>query len=109
MAKTNDRFMMLFIFFDLPTKTKKERKAYSDFRKFLKQSGFIMLQYSVYVRICKGQANIDTNVKRVKSALPSVGHVRSLQVTDNQYYRMEILLGTQKEEEKNGTVQLALL
>ena len=40
-----------FIFFDLPTGTPRERKAYMQFRKYLLHAGYDMLQYSVYVRI----------------------------------------------------------
>ena len=40
-----------FIFFDLPTGTPRERKAYMQFRKYLLNAGYDMLQYSVYVRI----------------------------------------------------------
>ena len=42
-----NRFMRVMVFFDLPVKTKKDRKAYTDFRKFLIKDGFIMVQYSV--------------------------------------------------------------
>lgn len=43
--------MRVIIFFDLPTGTPVERKAYMQFRKYLLNAGYDMLQYSVYVRI----------------------------------------------------------
>ena len=48
------KYMWLFVFFDLPTKTKADKKKYTKFRRFLLQDGFIMMQYSIYTRICKG-------------------------------------------------------
>ena len=42
------RIMWVLVFFDLPTGTKKERKAYSDFRDALVKDGFTMFQYSIY-------------------------------------------------------------
>ena len=45
------RIMRVIIFFDLPTGTPVERKAYMQFRKYLLNAGYDMLQYSVYVRI----------------------------------------------------------
>ena len=39
--------MRILVFFDLPTETAKDRKNYSQFRKFLIKEGFIMMQESV--------------------------------------------------------------
>ena len=46
------KVMRLICMFDLPTDTAKEKKAYRIFRKKLIQEGFVMMQYSVYVRVC---------------------------------------------------------
>ena len=46
------RIMWVLVLFDLPTETKKEKKAYSDFRKNLQRDGFTMFQFSIYVRHC---------------------------------------------------------
>lgn len=105
---TGSKYMWIFVFFDLPTKTKKERKEYTDFRKFLLKNGFIMMQFSVYARICKGDDSVATHKKRVKTHLPPKGHVRMLSITDLQYSKMETLIGEKKEEEKLGKKQLLL-
>jgi len=105
---SESRFMWIFVFFDLPTKTKKERKRYTDFRRFLLKDGFIMMQFSVYARICKGNDSVNTHKKRVKEHLPSRGNIRMLSITDLQYSKMEILIGVKKEEEKLGRKQLLL-
>jgi len=102
------KFMWVFVFFDLPTKTKKERKKYTDFRRFLLKDGFIMMQFSVYSRICKGDDSVDTHKKRVKEHLPPKGHIRMLSITDLQYSKMETLIGEKKEEEKLEKKQLLL-
>lgn len=102
------KFMWIFVFFDLPTKTKKERKKYTDFRKFLLKDGFIMMQFSVYSRICKGDDSVQTHKKRVKEHLPPKGHIRMLSITDLQYSKMETLIGEKKEEEKLEKKQLLL-
>lgn len=48
------RIMRLMIMFDLPVETSEERKEYRKFRKNLINEGFIMIQYSVYVKsLCK--------------------------------------------------------
>lgn len=92
------RVMWILVFFDLPTETEKDRKAYTRFRKELMKDGFTMFQFSIYVRHCPSKENMDVHVKRVKSILPSKGHVGILKITDKQFEMMEIFYGKQKEE-----------
>jgi CRISPR-associated protein Cas2 len=101
--------MWLFCFFDLPVKTKEERKAATGFRKFLVTDGFNMLQFSVYVRVCKDQDGADKHIARICRNLPRKGSVRSLIITERQYARMKTLLGEKKAHEKPAGDQLLLL
>lgn len=103
------RFVWLFVFFDLPVGTKAERRLASKFRMFLKDDGFLMLQFSVYVRVCRGDDGAAVHVRRITHALPGKGSVRALQVTDRQYARMHLLLGTQAKTERVAPQQLVLL
>lgn len=77
--------MWLFVFFDLPVITKKERKIANLFRKNLMKDGFVMLQYSVYIRHCASRESLAVHIKRVKSIVPETGLVTLLNVTDKQY------------------------
>ena len=61
------RIMWILVFFDLPTETKKERKAASDFRNKLQKDGFTMFQFSIYIRHCASAENAEVHVKRIKS------------------------------------------
>lgn len=101
--------MRMLVFFDLPTLTKENKKNAQNFRQFLLKEGYIMLQWSVYSRICKGQHEVDTHSKRLKASLPEEGSIRLLTVTEKQYANMEILLGPVKKTEKIGATQLLLL
>lgn len=101
--------MWLFVFFDLPVGTKGERRAATRFRNFLKDDGYMMLQWSVYARVCRGEEAVDKHVQRVKKNLPSKGSVRALQVTDKQYARMRLMLGEAKKNEKVAPQQMVLL
>ena len=96
----NEKFMRLIVFFDLPTKTKKDRKVYTLFRKKLMENGFFMLQYSVYCRICKGVQLSKKYIEYVKKVTPSKGNIRILQVTDKQFSSMELIVGVKTNEEK---------
>ncbi len=93
------RIMWILVFFDLPTETKKERKAYADFRKKLIKDGFSMFQFSIYMRHCSSSENMDVHIKRVKRSLPEKGSVGILTVTDKQFGSMELYYG-QKEQPK---------
>ena len=101
--------MWLMVFFDLPVKTKPERKAATDFRQFLLKDGYIMLQFSVYSRLCHGHGGVNKHLNRLVSNLPPDGSIRALQVTDRQFARMKLLLGKRKTAEKLGHGQLVLL
>ena len=103
------RIMWLFVFFDLPVGTKPERAAATRFRNFLKDDGYIMIQFSVYARVCRGEEAVDKHVARVTKNLPQKGSVRALQVTERQYSRMKLLIGTRKKNEKVASQQLLLL
>ncbi len=83
--------MWVLVLFDLPTETKKERKAYAKFRKDLINDGFTMFQFSIYLRHCTSAENADVHIRRVKNALPEFGKVGILRITDKQFGEMEIL------------------
>jgi CRISPR-associated protein Cas2 len=96
--------MRLIVFFDLPVNTRRERKAYARFRKFLLKDGYTMLQYSVYTRICNGEDAVQKHLRRLKENLPNVnGAIRSLKITEKQFENMDILLGVATVEENLGT------
>jgi CRISPR-associated protein Cas2 len=78
------------VFFDLPTETKKERKAAAKFRKNLLEDGFTMFQFSIYLRHCPSAENADVHIKRVKRMLPEFGKVGIMRVTDKQFGDMEL-------------------
>ena len=101
--------MWLMVLFDLPVQTKKQRRVAAKFRKFLVDDGYLMLQFSVYARICRGQDAVAKHSRRLGNALPDEGSVRSLQFTDAQFARMKTLVGTRRPEETIGTDQMVLL
>lgn len=102
------RIMWTLVMYDLPTETKKDRKAASRFRKDLMTDGFSMFQFSMYVRHSSSSENADVHVKRVKRSLPEHGKVGILQITDKQFGQMEIFYGTKPVELPNVPQQLEL-
>lgn len=93
--------MRILVFFDLPVKTAKEKKTYTQFRRALLKDGYYMIQYSVYGRLCNGIDSVEKYANRLKSFVPAVGSVRVLTVTEKQYASIMIFAGEKKEREKD--------
>ena len=89
--------MWVVVMFDLPVVEKAERKAATGFRNALLDLGFEMAQFSVYMRFCTSQTQIDTYGKYVETALPEGGKVNILQFTDKQYERIISFHGKAKQ------------
>jgi CRISPR-associated protein Cas2 len=95
-----EKFKMgwLVVCFDLPVGTKEQRKRATDFRKFLLDDGYQMIQWSVYARACVTFARQETHVARVKSNLPPEGSVRAIFVTRAQWERSFVIHGNPATE-----------
>ena len=102
------RIMWVLVLLDLPTETKKEKKAYTDFRKNLQKDGFTMFQFSIYLRHCMSIENANVHIKRVKKFLPEKGHVGIMCITDKQFGMMELFYGKSEETKKTEGQQLEL-
>lgn len=101
--------MRIIVFFDLPVVKKRERKIYAQFRRFLLNDGYDMIQYSVYSRLCNGIDMTNKHLKRLTTSLPEKGSIRCLTITEKQYSEMKFLVGkpTIKEKKVNAN-QLSL-
>jgi CRISPR-associated protein Cas2 len=102
------RIMWTLVMYDLPTETKKERKAAARFRKDLIQDGFSMFQFSTYIRHSASSENADVHKRRVKNLLPEHGKVGILQITDKQFGQIELFYGAKKHDLPNVPQQLEL-
>ena len=102
------RIMWVLVFFDLPTDTKKERKNAALFRKRLIEDGFVMFQFSIYMRHCPSSENAQAYINRVKSFLPDLGQVGILCITDKQFDNIEVFTGSKTVQTKSQPMQLEL-
>ena len=98
-----NRNMRILVFFDLPVITKKQRKNYATFRKFLVKDGYNMLQYSVYCRITRNHDDAQKHINRLCRNLPPEGSVRVMLITEKQYGAMEVLVGKMTASENHLT------
>ena len=100
--------MWIVVMFDLPVVEKAERKAATDFRNSLLDMGFEMSQFSVYMRFCTSQSQIDTYCTQVEKSLPTGGKVNILQFTDKQYERIITFQGKAKQPALKSPDQFSL-
>lgn len=89
----NYKFMRLLLFFDLPTETSKNRLDYTRFHKFLIKNGFIMMQKSVYSKLVINNVTSTAVKTKISKNLPPAGIIELLEVTENQFSRIEYLIG----------------
>jgi CRISPR-associated protein Cas2 len=89
----------LMVAFDLPVGTKGQRKAATNFRGFLLDDGYQMVQFSVYARACVSFARQETHIDRLRKHLPPEGSVRAIFVTRSQWEHSFIIQGSPAKAE----------
>lgn len=101
--------MRVLVFFDLPVITAEQRRDYSKFRKYLLKSGFMMLQESVYCKLALNGTAVNSIVDNVHKNKPAEGLIQLLTVTEKQYSRMDIVVGSSKNEVLDSDERLVIL
>ncbi len=102
------RIMWLFVMFDLPVVTKKERKQAMGFRNNLLDLGFEMSQFSVYVKYCASGDRAEFVGVRIQRQLPPGGKVDILTITDKQFTNMKRFYATSRIKNDGKVDQLHL-
>lgn len=87
------RFMRVIVMFDLPTDTSMDRRHYRWFRKFLIDEGFIMMQESVYTKICLNMHSVNKVELNIQKNRPPKGIVQVMNVTEKQFASMKLVVG----------------
>jgi CRISPR-associated protein Cas2 len=101
--------MRVIVFFDLPTLTSLDRREYTKFRKYLLKAGFLMEQESVYSKLVVNSAAADALAGNVKKNAPDKGLVQLMRVTENQYAKMEYIVGSRKTDVIDSGERLVIL
>lgn len=102
------RIMWVMSLFDLPVKTKLERKLAHDFRDFLVKEGFQMAQFSVYARFTTSREQMETLLKKIQRNMPPRGKVDIITFTDKQYEQIVSLRGKSDSGRPKKPDQLCL-
>lgn len=92
------RYMRVLVFFDLPMLSSEDKKAYTRFRKFLINDGYMMLQESVYCKLAMNQNAANALILRLKQNKPSAGLVQALVITEKQFANIELIIGDKSND-----------
>lgn len=103
------RFMRVIVMFDLPMETSSNAREYRRFRKFLIKSGFIMMQQSVYSKLTLNATASNMVAENIRKNKPNDGLVQLLIVTENQYNRMEFIVGKKNYDVLENNERLIVL
>lgn len=101
--------MRVMIFFDLPTLTLADRRAYTRFRKYLIKSGFLMEQESVYSKIVVNSSAAEALAQSVKNNAPTNGLIQLMKITEKQYAKMDYIAGMKKHDVLESDERLVIL
>lgn len=100
--------MWMIVMFDLPVDTKAAIREANDFRKRIKNDGFMRMQLSVYSRHCPSRENADVHEQRVRKILPPDGEVRIIRITDKQFGKMKVFHGKRRKATEKAPKQLQM-
>lgn len=104
-----DRFVRTIVFFDLPNVHYKDKRSYILFRRFLLNEGFVMMQESVYSKICLNSTQSDLLYERVKKNAPKKGLIQILTITERQYAGIRYITGTHNSKIIDSESRLVVL
>lgn len=102
------RIVWIMALFDLPVGTKTERKRATKFREFLLDEGFLMMQFSCYIRFSASREHADAVTGRVGRACPRSGKVDVIWFTDKQYSNIRTYRGPNRDAKPGKPEQLTL-
>lgn len=101
--------MRVLVLFDLPVKTYENMRAYRMFRSFLIKQGFMMLQESVYCKLVLNGSMAAVVTANIHKNAPDNGLVQILTVTEKQYAKMDLVIGTNNTNVLNTDERLVIL
>lgn len=104
-----NRFMRIIAIFDLPMITNEEKRNYRKFVKYLKNEGYIRIQYSVYSKLCINNNSCSTASKKLENNAPKDGDIRYMIITENQYLSIANINNVYSLQERITTMDRTII
>jgi len=108
MAKNDETGMWNLVLFDLPVKTRIQRREATRFRKLLIDLGWSMEQYSVYVRYVPTGMSVVPEVQAMRGSVPAQGRVEIVSITDRQWSKAIRFFNASPENPPEAPEQLTI-
>lgn len=89
--------------YDLDFSSPEAVKKYQIFHKALVRRGWIMLQYSVYMKMVHTAQQGLNSIQQLKQFLPPNGNIRIIKITNQQYMQMTLMRGNKNINESLNT------
>jgi len=99
----------VLVMFDLPVKTKEERREATRYRKMLLDLGFSQVQFSIYSKYLVNATGVRSLIPWIKGGVPPSGEVRMLRLTDEQWAGTYRYYGTKQVPVEGIPEQLGLI
>lgn len=87
----SDRRSVILIFYDLPMLTGDDRKEYSQFKKRLKQNGYINIQKSVALKLVHNSSFNERELQKLSLISPPIGSVYAIPVCISDFKKLTSL------------------
>ena len=104
-----DRIVRTIVFFDLANIYAKDKRNYLRFRKYLLGEGFIMMQESVYSKLVLNNNQSELLLSRLRKNAPKKGLIQVLTITEQQYSKIEYIIGESNSKIINNEDRLIVL
>ena len=98
----------LMVMFDLPVQTKDQRRSANQYRNLLYDRGFAQIQFSIYAKYLVNATGVRSLLPGLRAAIPPLGEVRILRLTDEQWASMYRFYGAAEVPPEVIPPQLAL-
>ena len=103
------RFMRVIVMFDLPVITTEQQRAYRKYRKWLIESGFVMMQQSIYTKIVLNPTAAQFLKVQIRNQQVKEGIIQVMTITEKQYADIELIIGEAKSETLSDMRRLVVI
>ncbi|NCB01798.1 MAG: CRISPR-associated endonuclease Cas2 [Spirochaetia bacterium] len=101
--------MRVIVMFDLPVTTSKHMRTYRLFRKWLIETGFVMMQESIYSKIVLNPSAARFLIAQLKAREVNDGLIQALIITEKQFSSIEFIIGQIKSDTINDMRRLVII
>ena len=82
-----------------PTNKRGTKMAYTAFRKWLHDDGFVMIAPELYMRVAANRKAVLKHRRRMADKLPPSGRITTITLTERQWASIDYLVGDKSYQE----------